>query len=182
MFRNHIYILMLCMLALPSFAEDHSSNDSGKAREILRFDTMYAVDEPFLSHEQAQSSDPKIRNILGDYSPWKIGKSTKGTLSADGTLMVKVRGLVFTDAPNDEENFRALVSCLTFENNLIVEKNITTDPFPTGGPHNNPNLIGKGNANIKAHLTLPRPCVAPIVMILNGNKDDGDLWFAVTGY
>jgi hypothetical protein len=31
-------------------------------------------------------------------------------------------------------------------------------------------------------MPLPSPCVAPIVMILNGDPAEGDVWFAVTGF
>jgi hypothetical protein len=191
MFKKQFYFLLLCLIAAPVFADEHSSEQNNihylqikhhvPPRTILEFNSMYGVDGPFLSHEVTQPSDPKIRGIIGDYSPWKIGKSTKGALFSDGTLFIKVRRLVFTNEPNDEENFRALVSCLTFENNLIVEKNVITGPFPTGGPQNDPALIGYGNANIKAHVSLPQPCIAPIIMILNGDKNEGDLWFATTG-
>ncbi len=185
MFKNYFFMLMMWILAAPAFASygtgNNSNNNSSNAREILRFDTMYAVDGPFVSHNPPQISDPTIREILGDSLPWKIKKSIKGALFANGTLKIQVRGLVFPDSPNDEESFRALVSCETVENNLIVVKNLITRPFRTGGRHNNPNLIAKGNADIKARLLLPHPCVAPIVMILNGNAQEGNLWFAVTG-
>jgi len=185
MLRNQIYILLLWMLAMPAFAAygspNNSNNSNSTAREILRFDTMYAVNGPFVSHVPAQLSDPTIRDILGDSLPWKINKSIKGVLSANGLLKVQVRGLVFPYSPNDEAYFRALVSCQAVENNVIVVKNLITAPFRTGGRHNNPNLIAKGNADIKARLQLPRPCVAPIIMILNGDAQAGNLWFAVTG-
>ena len=185
MLRNQIYILLLWMLAMPAFAAygspNNSNNSNSTAREILRFDTMYAVNGPFVSHVPAQLSDPTIRDILGDSLPWKINKSIKGVLFANGLLKVQVRGLVFPYSPNDEAYFRALVSCQAVENNVIVVKNLITAPFRTGGRHNNPNLIAKGNADIKARLQLPRPCVAPIIMILNGDAQAGNLWFAVTG-
>lgn len=174
---------------MPAFASygspnnsNNSNGNSSTGREILRFDTMYAVNGPFVSHAPAQSTDPTIRDVLGDSLPWKINKSIKGVLTANGTLKIQVRGLVFPDRPNDEENFRALVSCQTVENNAIIVKNLITGPFRTGGRNNNPNLIAKGNADIKTRLSLPRPCVAPIVMILNGDGQVGNFWFAVTGF
>jgi len=160
------------MLAMPSFAEDHPKTDSIEVPEILRFNSMYAVDGAFLTPDGA--TEPTIRDIVGDYQSWKINKFIKGVLFSDGKLIIQVRGLIFgNNDPNDETQFRALVSCLTNDNGLIVTKNVITAPFPTGP---------EGNANIKAHLQLPRPCVAPIVMILNGNPLDGNAWFAVSGF
>jgi hypothetical protein len=190
MFKYLATLFILSMLSMPAFAMYGLSNNSSAAtsnnnssgRAILRFDTMYAVNGPFVSHVPAQPTDPNIRDVLGDSLPWAINKSIKGVLTANGDLRIQVRGLVFTDRPNDEANFRALVSCQTVENNAIVVKNAITVPFPTGGRHNNPNLIARGNANIRARLTLPKPCIAPIVMILNGDGQVGNFWFAVTGF
>lgn len=159
---------MLCMLAIPSFA---ANNSKISPQEILQFKTMNAVQGAFLTPEGL--TDPNIRGIVGDYQAWKINKSIKGRLFADGRLIIQVRGLVFPDAPNDEDHFRALVSCLTESNGQIVTDNQITSPFPTGP---------KGNANINAHLQIPSPCVAPIVMILNGDPTEGDAWFAVSGF
>lgn len=167
-FRKYISILMLWILALPAFAVDMSS--PSHTREILSFSTMYAVGGAFLTPEH--QTDPNIRGVVGDYQAWKIGRFIRGKLLSDGQLFVTVRGLVFPNAANDETHFRALVSCLTESNQEITTQNIITDPFPTGPA---------GNANIHAHLQLPSPCVAPIVMILNGNATDGNVWFAVSG-
>ena len=138
---------------------------------FLTFQNMYAVDGPFITPEGF--ADPNIRGVPGDYQAWKINKFIKGWLFTNGRLVIQVRGLVFPNAPNDEDNFRALVSCLTEDGDQISTVNVTTAGFPTGPA---------GNANINAKLHLPNPCVAPIVMILNGDPAEGDVWFAVTGF
>ena len=83
-------------------------------RTVLHFSTMYAVDGPFVSDENP------IRNLPGDDLPWAI-RSADGTLLSDGSIVISVRGLVFTNDPevppkqrgiNDEDHFRAIVSCL----------------------------------------------------------------------
>lgn len=154
------------MLAIPSFAANNPP------QEILQFKTMYAVNGAFLTPQGAP--EPTIRDIVGDYQAWKINKFIKGRLFSNGRLIIEVRGLVFPDAPNDEDHFRALVSCLTNDNNgQIVPQNVITSPFITGP---------EGNANINAHLQLPHPCVAPIVMILNGDPNEGNAWFAISGF
>jgi hypothetical protein len=189
MLKNLTTLFILSMLSMSASAMYGPSNNSNSAtdnassgRAILRFDTMYAVNGPFVSHVPAQPADPTIRDVLDDNLPWQVNRSIRGVLMANGSLKIQVRGLVFADRPNDEANFRALVSCQTVENKAIVVRNVITAPFPTGGRHNNPNLIGRGNADIKAHLTLPNPCIAPIVMILNGDGQAGNFWFAVTGF
>lgn len=192
MFMKALSIIVLGVLAQSVYAAYGIDNNSGNnsnggskssstGRAILRFDTMYPVDGPFISHSPTVPNDVTIRDVLGDSLPWIIKKSIKGALFANGKLDIQVRGLIFPDAPNDEAYFRALVSCETVENNTVVIRNVITSPFRTGGPHNNPNLIAKGNANIRTRLQLPRPCIAPVIMILNGDAQEGDFWFAVTG-
>jgi hypothetical protein len=94
-------------------------------------------------------------------------------------LEILVRGLVFKNDPsvppelrgqNDEDEFRALASCLTEEGDAVVTKNVITAGFPA---------TTNGDSFIKATIELPNPCVAPIIMVLAGSEDK---WFAVTGF
>jgi hypothetical protein len=181
MFRICKFILILSMLVMPVFAvnaEDFSHNNPPKT--IIHFNTMFGVDKPFLSSNPSQPSDPTVRGVLGDYQSWKISRSVNGQLFADGRLIINIKGLIFGDgSPNDEDHFRALVSCqLTPDvpgGEAATFSNLITDPFPVHNP------IGEGNANIDAKIPLPSPCVAPVVMILNGDPAEGDVWFAITG-
>ncbi|MGJ0484499.1 MAG: hypothetical protein ACR65R_08195 [Methylomicrobium sp.] len=200
MFRTYTLILMLSLLTMPAFAD----NSSGSKKIILQFNTMVGVDTPFLSTPPPDNcvgaacdplpTDPRLRNIPGDYESWKV-KTVNGKLFTDGTLIINIKGLIFGDgSPNDEDHFRAFVSCqltpdlppspqhptgvpATFTD-PIQDPGLLTAPFPTGGKKNDPKSIAKGNANIKAKVNLPSPCIAPAVFILNG---DGAVWFAVTG-
>jgi len=142
---------------------------------LLAFGTMVGVDGPFVG-----DANP-IRNVIGDESPWTVSKSAKGFLTTSGHLVIDVRGLVFPNEPNvppdkiginDEPQFRGLVSCLTpsADGMSVVTTNVTTQGF---------DATTTGNAKINAQLTLPNPCVAPIVFILAGSEDK---WFAVTGF
>jgi hypothetical protein len=106
--------------------------------------------------------------------PWAIGAS-RGELYASGKLVVKVQGLVFSAGPNAGSNtvpnFRAIVSCLKSDGSV---ENVTTGLFPaTLGPA----AQGGGTAKIEANLTLPQPCIAPIVFVTS----PGGAWFAATG-
>jgi hypothetical protein len=163
MFKLSASVLKPFFLAALFVCGAANADSSERQQEILRFKTMYPVDGPFLN-------STAIRHVPGDESPWIIKKFANGILYSNGRLIIHVRGLVFPDRPNDEDNFRGLVSCLTEDGNNIVESNVITQPFPTGP---------EGNADIDAVVALPNPCVAPIVMILAGSEDK---WFAVTGF
>lgn len=133
-----------------------------KSGALLSFKTMYGVNGPFLG-----ATNP-VRGVDGDADAWFV-KSAKGTLTSNGKLNINVKGLVLPSGTNDAAEFRALVSCLTVNGANVVEDNVVTQGFAANT---------KGNAKIKAQLTLPQPCLAPIVMILPG---DEDVWFAMTG-
>lgn len=144
-----------------------------RPKTLLAFNTMYGVDGPFVGE-----TNP-IRGVPGDELPWEIARSVHGRLESDGHLQLNVRGLVFTNddvvppelrGKNDETEFRALVSCLSEDGDAVVERNVTSGGFKANE---------QGDSRIDAHLTLPDPCVAPIVMVLAGSEDK---WFAVNGF
>ena len=142
------------------------------ATVILAFGTMYGVDEAFVG-----DANP-IRDVVGDELPWQV-ESARGRLDVGGHLKIRVRGLVFTDDDivppelrlrNDETDFRALVSCLSEKDGAVTTENVVTEGFPSS-PF--------GDSDIDAQITLPNPCVAPIVFVMSGSEDK---WFAVTGF
>jgi hypothetical protein len=138
---------------------------SAKDRQILEFDTMVGVPQAFTG-----ATNP-IRGINGGGVPWVIGRGT-GELSADGDLQVRVRGLVLAaTGANPVASFAAIVSCLaadgTTVNTMTAAVPATTGLASAGG----------GNARIQADLTLPHPCIAPIVFVTS----PGGSWFASTG-
>ncbi len=131
---------------------------------------MYGVDGPFIDNNQ-------VRGVLGDELPWVIGR-VSGFLKRSGHLQIQVKGLVFKNDPsvpidkrgiNDEDTFRALVSCLVEGDGQIGTVNVTTGGFKA---------TPTGDAHIDARIQLPAQCVAPIVFVLSGSEDK---WFAVTG-
>jgi hypothetical protein len=149
----------------------HGKGHHERGNTLLQFQHMYGVDGPFVG-----DANP-IRGVPGDELPWTIALA-RGRLDTDGHLSLIVRGLVFTNdevvppelrGTNDETQFRALVSCLSEEGTSVVERNVVSDPFPA---------TPQGDSRIDAHLVLPNPCVAPIVMVLAGSEDK---WFAVDG-
>jgi hypothetical protein len=88
------------------------------------------------------------RNLPGDDLPWAI-RSAEGTLLSDGTITIAVHGLVFTNDPevppalrgiNDEDHFRAIVSCLTEAGDHVATANVAT---PASLPRE-PAMRGRG--------------------------------------
>jgi len=143
-----------------------------KPGQILDFQSMVGVPKALGGAAGA------IRGINGAGLPWVVD-SAKGELSAEGVLEVKVKGLVID--PNDptaisrglaginpSATFRAVVSCLTVNGGTM---NVTSDAFPaTTG-------LGAGDAEFEGQLTIPSPCIAPIIFVTS----PGGAWFASTG-
>ena len=172
--KTMVWAVVLSVVAGLSLVYADHDRDRLELPNILTFDTMYAVDGPLLGEAHA------IRGVVGDEAPWVIDHFIKGRLTKSGRLQIVVRGLVFADDPlvppdlvgrNDEEDFRGLVSCLTEDDaEGIVTANVTTHGFPADV---------HGNSFIDEKLTLPNPCIAPIVFVMAGSEEK---WFAVTGF
>lgn len=157
----------------------HAPAVSAKGKVILEFDTMTGVPRPYTGSANA------IRGVPGGGLPWVIGAG-EGKLRDSGELELEVHGVVFD--PNDAAviaagragintvtDFRAIVSCQSLDpaGNAVVV-NLSTGLFPaTTGPASE----GGGNAEIKARLDLPKPCIAPIVFVTSPTGS----WFAATG-
>ena len=107
------------------------------------------------------------RGITGGGKPWAI-TSGSGELDRNGHLHVSVTGLVIPVAPFNGTNplgqFAAIVSCRTTGNGVA---NILTSPVATGAA---------GNATIDTTVSLPHPCIQPIVFVTS----PGGAWFAMS--
>jgi hypothetical protein len=137
---------------------------------LLEFGSMVGLPSTLTG---AQSAGP-LRGIAGGGLPWTLA-SGRGELSASGHLEIKVSGLVLAAGAlagsNPIASFRGLVSCVQADGTF---SNVLTDPFPaTTGPA----ASGGGNAEIEADVSLPSPCLAPIVFVTS----PGGAWFAVDG-
>jgi hypothetical protein len=171
--KRVLILAVLCSTFLTAAAALHQGHSHRPVQRMLSMHTMYGVDGALVG-----PANP-IRGIAGDELPWEVGQSTHGDLDSNGRLRVHVHGLVFADDPsvppelrgtNDEEFFRAVVSCLTVDGTgALVETNLTTEGFPAST---------SGDAEIDAMVELPSPCIAPIVFVIAGSEDK---WFAVTG-
>jgi len=140
---------------------------------IVKFSTMTPVTGPYVG-----ATNP-IRGVPGGGLPWIITAGT-GSLKSDGHLRVRVRGLVLADqAPvppalqgvNPFPDFQAIVSCQSIgAGGTATITNVSTAEFPASTT---------GNSNINATVTLPQPCIAPIVFVTSPGA--GASWFAATG-
>lgn len=167
--KKHTRIALAIALALAAvFMAGQFSQAQAKGHKILEFDTMVGIPQAFTGTQNP------IRGVNGGGLPWMIS-SGSGELKANGELEIEVHGLVLAAGPNAGSNpianFRAIVSCLKSDASI---ENVTTDLFPaTTGPAS----AGGGNASIEANLTLPQPCIAPIVFVTS----PAGAWFASTG-
>jgi hypothetical protein len=159
-------VLAIGLIAVGADASSRASN----GEKILKFRTMAPVTGPFVG-----SANP-IRGINGGGLPWQIEKAN-GELRSDGRLEVKVKGLVLfagdpVPAPlqgtNPIPNFQAVVSCMTIVNGAASTVNVATDPFRASS---------SGNSRIEATVSLPSPCIAPVVFV----GPSPTVWFAATG-
>jgi len=157
--KKLVFSLLAALLPLTAHA----------TQEILSFGTMYGVDGAFINRS--------LRGVQGDELPWDVGTAT-GSLTTDGHLKIKVTGIVFSNDPsvpenlrgiNDEDEFRAVVSCLTEHKGRIETINFTTHGYPA---------TRTGDSMIDARVHLPDPCVAPVIFVISGDENH---WFAVTG-
>ena len=166
--------LSLMLLLVTAFAAGPAS---AKSPTILEFNTMVGVPRPYTGSTNA------IRGVPGGGLPWVISFG-KGELKADGKLEVKVMGLVLdpTDpqvmaggrgGTNPSATFKVTVSCLSRDTGVTppvpTTVNVSTDPFPADAA---------GNAQVEAQLSLPSPCIAPIIFVTSGTGS----WFAATGF
>ena len=105
-------------------------------------------------------------------------RAATGSLKSNGHLLVHVRGLVLAEeAPvppalqgtNPIPDFEAIVSCQSIgTDGSAVSTNVATGQFAASAD---------GNADINATVSLPSPCIAPIVFVASPTG----AWFATTG-
>jgi hypothetical protein len=171
----YVGALAVAVLALTAgFARSPAASASGVTvdRGVVQFQTMFGDHAPFIGSAGAVAGVPAAG------LPWMIG-TVHGDLDRDGELTINIDGLVLANDPsvpaslrgtNPVPFFSAVVSCTTDSGGVIATANVTTRDFPA--------TIPGGDAHLDQRLTLPHPCVAPIVMV---TAPSGSAWFAVTG-
>ena len=167
--RRTLFVFCSLAIVVAAVGSARPANAISRDQVLLSFSNMVGVTGVF------RGDDKPIRGIPGDGLPWVI-RDADGVLLRDGSLNISVRGLVFPNIPevpvnlrgiNDEDEFRAIVSCLAADSGEPV--NVSTKGFRANR---------SGDAQISARLKLPKPCVAPIIFIVAADEDD---WLAVTG-
>lgn len=140
---------------------------------IMKFDTLTPVAGPYTGSANA------VRGIAGGGLPWVL-EAGSGSLNRDDHLLVRIRGLVLasdTRVPpalrgtNPFPAFRVVVSCLSIgPDSTAVIRNVSTGDFGADP---------RGNSDIDARVSLPRPCLAPILLVTGPSGVDH--WLAATG-
>ena len=125
---------------------------------ILVFDSMTPV-------TGAAVGTVNDRGIPGGGLAWVI-TSGSGDVTRGGHVHVTVSGLVIPARGNVNPlaSFKAIVSCFTSDHMIV---NVSTATFPADSA---------GNSTIDDTVTLPRPCVHPIVFVTS----PGGSWFAMS--
>lgn len=160
--RRWTFVVAALVLGVALIAQTSAAGSSG-GETVLKFNTMVGVDGPFRGATNA------IRGIPGAGAPWRVD-SVDGKLKSGGRLTIDVEGLVLVSTGlNPAAAFRAAVSCLTSTDTTVSTVNLVTEQFPA---------TPTGDSEIDAEVSLPSPCVAPIVFVTNAG---GTSWFAVTG-
>ncbi len=165
--KKYFIGMLAVVLVLSTFLMTGSA--IAKESKILEFSTMVGVPRPFTGPTNA------IRGVPGGGRPWVID-SAEGELKADGEIEVTVRGLVIdpnepvaTAGTNPSATFKVIVSCMSKDaNGAAVISNVETPTFPASPD---------GNAEIESSVTLPTPCIAPIIFVTSPTGS----WFAATG-
>ncbi len=159
-------IVVVIGLALLLVPPPTLGNDDDNSLVLLRFRTLFGVRGPYLSSFVPPTP---LRGLNGAPGPWSVERAA-GIVRSDGTVSVRVRGLIVPAlGRNPIPNFRAVVSCRSIDssgNASIV--NTSTADFPA---------TPSGDADIRAQVSLPSPCVAPLVFVTSSSLT----WLAVTG-
>ena len=140
---------------------------------ILRFSKLAPVSQSLANAAHA------VRGIAGSQLPWIIGAGS-GSLSRDGHLAVRIRGLILASHPsvpaslrstNPFPAFRIVVSCLGIgPAGIATIANVSTGDFEASA---------SGDSDINARVNVPQPCDSPIVLVIGPSGTEN--WLAATG-
>jgi hypothetical protein len=167
-----LIVLAVCFCFLgTAFPQDRAERERERAREInlFEFSRLAAVAPPFTGN-----ANP-VRGIGGGGAPWQIA-SGSAELSTTGKLEVHVHGLVLVrTGANPVANFSAILSCQS--------KDAAGAPSIVNLVAGTAPATAAGDAEIEGTVTLPSPCVAPIVFVaIPATATAPARWLAVSGF
>ena len=106
-----------------------------------------------------------IAGVTGAGHAWAIDEGN-AKLFSDGRLLINVEGLVLTpEGTNPVATVKGVVSC---NGGATAADIVSSDVVPLSIPD--------GDAHINQWLTLPSPCLNPVIFVTNA----GGSWFAVS--
>lgn len=154
MIRNLRLALVLGLLAVVVVGAGTASARPGGAHKIL--DTrLVGLAVP----------GTVVVGVTGAGHAWAI-RDGNAKLFSDGRVDLHVHGLVLTpEGTNPVANGRVVVSCNGGGAGNVVQSGLV------------PLSIPKGDAHFNSWLTLPSPCLAPVIFFTS----PGGAWFAVSG-
>lgn len=164
--------------------EEESASTASAARVQVK--EIFEVEQFLGVPPEYTGTTSPIRGVNGGGLPWVVAKA-EAKLLASSVLDVEVKGLVFDPRDpaviarglagrNTVPAFRAILSCRSIgADGRAAVVNVATGPFPaTQGLASE----GGGDAHIVEQITVPSPCIAPIVFVTN----PGLAWFAASGF
>ena len=146
-------LALLMVFAVGALADDghgkgdgnSSSKHDGDNRGHVLFESTLAPSVP---------TDPTIHGVAAAGAPWVIA-SGEVSISTGGGFKLEVRGLVIPTPPQNGTNPVATLSASLF---------CGADTTPAATTVSVP-FSPAGNAEIRATLTLPAKCLAPVVLL-----------------
>jgi hypothetical protein len=95
---------------------------------------------------------PILFDVSPGGAPWVANRHSSIRVERDGDVRIKVRGLIIPDGRVPPNPLKTLVASLVCNGAVVA----TTDPVP---------FSPEGNANIRQEVMVPKPCVAPVVLL-----------------
>jgi hypothetical protein len=141
---------------------------SGDGRDVFRSDVA-----------ASPGANRPVRTVSSGGVPWVISAGSDIRLSGDGRLRADVRGLLITGTGTGLDGttgpvhqVAALVTCTNpASGDAGAPSMVATTAVP---------LSAAGNARIDQTVSVPGPCIAPVVLVL-ANSASGP-WIAASGF
>ncbi len=145
--RKNLGLVAAGVMALATFSASPALADGGhEHNNLLKADLVGSNPAP---------ASPTIGGIAPGGAPWVNAEST-ARVRADGQITVRIRGLVIPTAPFNATNPVASAVATLVCGNAKPAASASTAPFA---------LDTAGNGRTKDMITVPMPCMDPVVLI-----------------